>query len=120
MSVDNFLPDLCVICCEQTVESLVTVRTSTYHILIRAAAVRGCGTLAAYIESDPPIIVVHGNSCRKKFTDLRQFDKGGTDVVDTCGKKLRSSDNTLHGKTNASCVQVTLSGVSGQSTEFRH
>ena len=111
MSVDNFLPDLCVICCEQTVESLVTVRTSTYHILIRAAAVRGCGTLAAYIESDPPVIVVQ-NSCRTKFTDPGQFDNRATDVVDTCGKKLWSSGNTFTWKDQCFfCASNAVRGV---------
>ena len=68
-------------------------------------------TLAAYIESDPPVIVVH-NSCRTKFTDPGQFDNRATDVVDTCGKKLWSSGNTFTWKDQCFfCASNAVRGV---------
>jgi len=104
---------VCVICCEETAETLVATRTKGFQSLLHASETRGCESLSHYLRSGPPEVLIH-NSCRKRFTDLRHVFDVGSEHLNP--KKLRSTKGVFDWK--SACFLCMSSSV--KRTEIVH
>ena len=78
VSSDQIVSTKCLICCEDSDDKLVVVREKGRLSLTECSKLHGCVGLLEQLNSSLAQIFVH-DSCRKRFTDFRQFKSSKAD-----------------------------------------